>query len=262
MGGRDRAGATLLALLVLAGCGSETAQDGDTTSTASAAPAAMTGGDVQVSCGGNPPGWPASIMAEGMPGVLTDAEARAIFQGILDDPKYAGEAELSLFRDGIGVDWRVLIDGDDSMVLGLGPWTERGPGAAGAYVLGLEREGDGWVPGGWGSCAMLAPVLEPGNSWVDVTAYEVAVSDPAELVVVLNEIDCTGSRDPIPYLHEPVVVETGKTVTLYWTSTPPEEDNTCPGNPSVRVSVNLEAPLGDRTVLDGFEYPPQPVPIG
>jgi hypothetical protein len=89
---------------------------------------------------------------------------------------------------------------------------------------------------------------------------EVQPAGDAQLGEVLQH--CTGSRDPNPYLHEPVVVETEESVTLYWTSTPPEGGNTCPGNPSVRVSVTLERPLGGRTVLDGFEYPPRPGPIG
>jgi hypothetical protein len=268
MGRRDRAGAILLPLLVLAllaGCGSETAKDGapdsDATSTASAAPVAMTGGDVQVSCGGSPPGWPASVMAEGLPGVLTDAEARALFQRMVDDPRWGGEPQMSFFKDGIDVEWRVLAVDDTNLTVGLGAWTDQGPVEPDRYALVAEREQGRWMIRGGGTCN-LAPVLEPGNTWVEVTGYEASSAGASDLVATVNERECTGSRDPEPYLHAPFVIETEAEVTLYWTSTPPRGYNTCPGNPSVQRTITLETPLGNRALLDGSTYPPTPVRPG
>ena len=39
----------------------------------------------------------------------------------------------------------------------------------------------------------------------------------------------------------------------------PPLDDECPSNPSARVTVELDAPLGDRVVLDGLAIPPSPI---
>ena len=104
-------------------------------------PVLMVDGEVQVSCRGAAPGWPASVMADGVPGVLGDAEARAAFQDILDDPGRGIEAELSLFPEGTDVEYRVLHHDGDDLLVGLGPWTDEGPGR-GAFTLRLHDEGE------------------------------------------------------------------------------------------------------------------------
>jgi hypothetical protein len=214
-------------------------------------------GEVVVSCGGGE-GWPPSVMAEGVPGLLDEAEARHTFQQILDDPKYAGEAELSLFADGIDVDYRVLRGDETSLMIGIGQWTEKGPAGRGTYYLALERDGERWVPGGWGTCTNLGPVLREDVAWARVGAYTRGET-ASSLTVSVSELDCTSARDPRPFLHDPVVVESDDAVTIYSTTTPMTGDATCPGNPSVELDVVLGEPLGDRPVLDGSFYPARPV---
>ena len=257
-GSAPRTLAAAVLLLGAAGCGDATRNDvaADPASEPST-PVLTQDGEVIVSCGGGE-GWPPSVMAEGVPGMLDEVEARRTFRQILDDPKYAGEAELSLFADGIDVDYRVLRGDDNSLVVGIGEWTEEGPVGSDTYYLALEREGDRWVPGGWGSCTSLGPVLREGLTWARVNAFEAGATD-TELTLSVSELDCTSARDPRPFLHDPVVVESEHAVTIYATSTPMTEDAACPGNPSVDLEAVLDEPLGDRPVLDGSFYPARPV---
>ncbi len=219
-------------------------------------PVLLADGEVMVSCGGDAH-WPPSVMAEGVPAVLDDDEARRTFQHLLDDPRTGPEAELSLFPDGVDVPWRVLHDDEDAITIGLGEWTEIGP-ADGAMYLSLERSADTWEAIGWGDC-QLAPVLKPDVEWAEATTVR---ADGATLTLQVNERQCASARDPEPYLHEPVVVETDDAVTIYWTTTPVVGGADCPGNPSVERTVELDAPLGSRAVLDGSTYPPRPVDGG
>lgn len=244
--------------MLLSACGTETpdTEAGDP-STNDETPFVMTAdGEVEVSCGGEE-GWAPSVMTEGVPGVLTDGEATQLFEDILSDPATGGEAGLTLFRDGVGVEWRVLRHDDESLTIGLGRWTEPGPVGDGAYVLGLERERDSWRAGGWGDCH-LSPVLKDGYAWAEVTGYR---GDPDDTTITakVHERECTSGRDPGPFLDEPFVVETVDSVTIYWTSEPPSGGQDCQGNPSVERVVKLSEPLDARTVLDGFSYPPREV---
>lgn len=252
---------TLLAAVVLtamlSGCGTETTA-GDEPGPSSAmddAPFVVADGVVNVSCGGGGEGWVPSVMTRGVQGVLTDEEATRIFEDILSDPRTGEEASLSLFPDGVDVEWRVLHEDDNSLTIGLGRWTEQGPSGNGTYTLSLGREGNTWQAEGWGGC-QLSPVLKDGHSWAEVTAYT-GNPESTRLTVQVNERDCVSGRDPEPFLHEPFVVETDKSVTIYWTSEPPRGDQNCQGNPSIDRVVELKQPLGTRLVLDGFSYPPR-----
>ncbi|MBJ7357137.1 hypothetical protein [Nocardioides sp.] len=255
--------AVVLSALVVAGCGEDpgpsSADDPSTAETEAAdrqAPFVEKDGEIQVSCGGGD-GWSPSIMASGIESPLSQSEMTQVFRELLANPKYAGELELSFLTKGAeGTPWRLLeIDGD-AYTLGLDTWTEDGP-VDGAFVMGIERRGDAWVWSGGGNCH-LAPVLRPGHTWVELHGADLdrTATDPR---VDVNERTCTSARDPSPYLHDPYVVETDESVTVYWTSTPPQGGQDCPGNPSVSRPLPLSEPLGDRELLDGSTYPPSPV---
>ena len=133
-----------------------------------------------------------------------------------------------------------------------------GTGRGRVYVFGLERDGERWRWTGGGDCH-LRPVPRARARVGRVCRRRTSTPRSAEPALQVNEIDCTSSRDPAPYLHEPFVVETAESVTVYWTSTPPEGNQTCPGNPTVSRPLPLDEPLGDRQLLDGSTYPPSPV---
>ncbi|WP_109507847.1 hypothetical protein [Nocardioides speluncae] len=210
-------------------------------------------GEPLLSCGDRN-GWPASVMADGRPGLLTDAEARRTFQGMLDDPRISTDVP---FRDSGDVEWRVL-DGDaHRLTLGLGRWTERGPEGDDANYLLLEREGGRWEAVGWGDC-QLAPVTRDWQAWAQIERRDAA---PGSTSVTMRVSDCYG-RDLGPILQEPVVEERPDAVVVYWTVSAvdgPTADVGCTRTPSVDRTVRLDAPLGDRPLLDGSSYPPAPI---
>ena len=244
---------------LLSACGTEQAavDSPDASSAVDDAPVVLENGELTVGCGGDGAGWPPSVMTEGLQGALTDDEARSIFQGILSDPRTGGEAALSLFPDGVDVDWRVLHKDEDSLTIGLGRWTEQGPADAGIPVLGLERERGAWRAKGWGDC-QLSPVLKEGNSWAEVTGYSGDAAS-ARIRAQVSERECTSGRNPARFLRDPVVVETSETVTIYWTSDPATGGQDCQGTPSLDRVVELTQPLGSRVVFDGSTYPPRQV---
>jgi len=243
---------------LLSACGTEQsdAESGDR-STNDEIPFVRTAdGEVEVSCG-DAKGWAPSVMAAGVPGVLTDGEATRLFEDIRRDPQTGGEADLTLFRDGVDIEWRVLSHDDESLTIGLGRWTERGPIGYGSYVLEFDRDGQSWRVSGWGDC-QLSPVLKPGFAWTEVMGYRGDAEDTT-ITAMVRERECTSGRDPSPFLHEPIVVETAGSVTIYWTSEPAAGDQSCEGTPPVEREVNLSGPLDGRTLFDGFSYPPREV---
>jgi hypothetical protein len=165
-------------------------------------PVQVEGDEILVGCGGAS-GWAPSVMASGVPGVVSDAEMTATFQQILGDPEYGAEAELSLFANGAeNVEWRVLRHTDNELTMGLGTWTDQGP-VDGAMVLGLRREADRWIPDGWGDC-QLAPILDPGHTWAHVAKSETTVDRGTSTIPVrVSEGGCTGSRDSLPPSRNP-----------------------------------------------------------
>jgi hypothetical protein len=182
----------------------------------------------------------------------------------------AGMEAPHALQDAPGEDasWHVLAETSDTVTIATGTWDEKGPGHDGQVVT-LERTDDGWRASGWGGCATLGPVLEPGQQWVEVHLDPEAAIDPdsTEVPVAVNETQCTSGRDPEPFLHEPQVVETDESVTVYWTSDAPdfvgpdgeEIGYNCIGNVPVAQTLRLDEPLGDRTLSDGSRWPARPV---
>jgi hypothetical protein len=255
----------LAGLLLLAGCGEPVSSASEPTAPPTPTGATVAGGrltvvdgEVQVGCGGDV-GWSPSTMTAGIHGVVEPAEVVEAFTTLLADPAIAPELEMTFLQDGPEqTEWRVLAAAGDSLTLGLGPWTEEGPGE-GARTFGLERDGDGWRWTGGGDCR-LEPVLGGDHSWVELAAPPGGLDRTSTGVAVrVSERECTSGRDPRPHLEEPHVVETSTTVTVYWTSRRPEGFHSCVGNPQVAATVPLRQPLGERTLLDGSTYPPHPV---
>lgn len=248
----------LLPAMLLAACGTETG--GVAEDPVDPRPVVLAAGEVQVGCGsGASEGWSPSVMADGLPGVVADDEVTAAFRQFLADPDLSGELGLSFLADGAdGTEWRVLYVHGDYLTLGLGTWTADGPGQD-ARTFSMERDGDGWRWLGGGDC-QPTPLVRPGSTWATIARVPAGLDRSAtSLPVLVSERECTGARDPSTYLQEPVAVETDESVTVYWTSTPAEGAQTCPGNPWVTRTIDLAEPLGERELLDGSWWPARPV---
>ncbi|HEV2797940.1 MAG TPA: hypothetical protein VGV65_10005 [Nocardioides sp.] len=241
---RPRTGVWLAAVVAVAGGCSEPG------STASATgremtregPVTIVDGEVLVSCGSRSQGWPPSAMVDGIePPEPVDAITSALS---------ASPVEPRLRKD-----WKVLAADDDKITIALGAWGEDGPARDEQYLV-LEPDVDGWRASNGGSCWRLSPVLDEEAIWVEVNASVAVDGDATEVAVDVNETACTGARDPGPQLNEPVLVSTDRSVTVYWTSTAPAGAAECPENPTVRTTLRLDEPLGERPLLDGSRWPP------
>jgi hypothetical protein len=249
---RARVAACLAATFVLAGCGDQAS--GGTTDPAADSPVAVVDDEVLVSCGGRAPGWPPSAMVDGIEGETPRAEIAAALDAVATEPKLSVETSRVLPQGG-QTPWKLLTDDAEHLTIALGEWTLDGPTRE-AMTMSLEREGDGWKWTGHGSCWTLSPLLDQGESWVQVGASVAVQGDATEIAVDVNETACTGARDPAPHLNEPVIVSTDESVTVYWTSKPPVGGANCPSNPTSSQVLVLDEPLGDRPLLDGSRWPP------
>ncbi len=259
----------LVTTVVLAGCGTESSnqlQPGDGTGGAggsgssSDSPLISDAGDVLLACGSAPAFW-ASAMDGGVSGLTDDAEVEAALEELVAEAGIDAPTELQQ-AGAADAEWIVLAKetagGTEELLLGLGRWDpEKGP-IDGQYVV-LDRTEDGWSAGGWGDCN-LAPVLRGGVIWAEISATPVDPDAASSTVAVeVRERECTSGRDPLPFLHEPTVIEADETVTVYWTSDAPHGGQTCQGNPPVRMVVELDEPLGSRALFDGSTWPPKRV---
>ena len=252
--------APLVVLMVmLAGCGGRTSSSVDDPGTDVDLPVALIDGEVQVSCGGET-SWPTSVMADGIVPPVPAEEISAALDAVATEPGLSVETSRVL-PEGGDTEWRVLVGDAQHLLLGIGPWTDEGPDqdprGRGQYMT-LEMEGRTWVWRGHGDCRRLVPRLErDGSTWVELSAPAAGLDRTSTtLTVGVNEVACTSSRNPEPFLRPATVVETEESVTVYWTSDAPTGDQSCPGNPTVERQVTLARPLGDRDLLDASTWPP------
>jgi hypothetical protein len=150
-------------------------------------------------------------------------------------------------------EWRILARTDQRVVVARGD-------PPGLVRLILERRNGGWRTVAKGGCT-----TEP--SWGEsVTAsWEVDKRFPPQasdetLHLLIAENACRSGIDPRPRLETPRVVYGEATVTIALFVRPPPGKGTftCVGPPPVPIVVELDEPLGDRELLDGGVYPPQP----
>ncbi len=276
-------GASLL-LVAVAACGVERggASSSDVaTSTqepqAGAHPWVTADGDTLVTCSGDP-AFPASRVAaggleftpEGSDEVLAALDQMKQDFGI-DAPRPLQEAEADEVP--WAVVWQESVAGVDQIgILMAEPGATEFNLDTDEYAT-LEWQGESWRASSWSGLCGARPVVPAGRQWVQVAMGDAttaqgeatdqdATTDPGEttdstLEVLVSEVECTSARDPEPFLAEPVVLEAAESVTVFWTSEAMTGDATCPGNPWVPRTIQLEDPLGDRELLDGSTYPPQ-----
>lgn len=280
------AGASLL-LLALVGCGSQ--GDGVASSPdaarstqepqADARPWLTADGDTLVTCSGDP-AFPVSRVAEG--GLEFTPEASDEILAALDQmkqdfgidaPRPLQEAEADEVP--WAVVWEESVAGSDQIGILMAE-----PGATEFNLdtdeyASLEWQGESWRASGWSGTCGARPVLPAGREWAQIALADATSGQDAAATAVatdqveatadatinlkVSEIECTSARDPEPFLGDPVITETSEAVTVYWTTEQATGEATCPGNPWVPRSAQLEEPLGDRELLDGSTYPPQVV---
>lgn len=128
------------------------------------------------------------------------------------------------------------------------------------YLVAFELNGT-WQLASSGGCMpeLALPEGVTRAEWRIDPAFP--APDPAadSIHVLLTERACASGRPPLGRVLDPQVTSTAEAVTivLLVRSLPGGQD--CQGNPEFPFEVPLSEPLGDRRLLDGALFPPQPV---
>ena len=131
----------------------------------------------------------------------------------------------------------------------------------GVSFVGAELGENGWIwagAGAGGPCdvrRVLPAGLSPVDWELDPTGGDPS-AETTELRVLATERSCTGGSEIGDRLLGPDVVETDDAVRIVLAAIPLTGDQTCPGNPSTPVTIQLDAPLGDRAIIDGLVVGP------
>jgi hypothetical protein len=152
-------------------------------------------------------------------------------------------------------DWFVADDGATTRVLfGEGRRSRQDPPHA---YASLEQRDGTWAPAGWGQCSTEVQAEGWGNARFRLDPAAPPSPGDDRIGVLATEMACTGGRPPEGREVRSVVVgETEETISVVILVEPPTGAQDCPGNPPFPYEIRLDAPLGDRTVLDGSTYPP------
>ena len=115
-------------------------------------------------------------------------------------------------------------------------------------------DGD-WRAAGWGGCRIEVTAEGFGIATFELTPDN--PPDPADttLQVLATERACASGQIPSGRDVVPVVVETSGAVEIIVLVESPVGDQDCQGNPAFPLSVDLDAPLGDRMIRDAALYP-------
>jgi hypothetical protein len=159
-----------------------------------------------------------------------------------------------------------LAGGDASDLVPIGGWHLAGRDAERAsYVAQVAgdppfasidlafRDGT-WQVDGYGQCRPML-VMEGLNPATFQFVGDVPGPEATRVDVDVTETACAGGRPMGARLRPATVIETDAFVYLLFTATSQDGGQDCPGNPATRVTVELRAPVGDRTVMDVAVFP-------
>jgi hypothetical protein len=125
------------------------------------------------------------------------------------------------------------------------------------YAAFVVREG-AWAMWAYGQCRPT--IALDGLSlatWTLDLALPKPNSEATSFTALVNERACTGGKPIAGRLVPPSITYGPEAITVVFAARPLAGDGfDCPGNPSMRVVVELQEPLGDRRLLDGAFFPP------
>ncbi len=121
----------------------------------------------------------------------------------------------------------------------------------------FESAGDGvWRASGWGGCNVQVEAIGLGAARVAYDPDRIADLASNELPLLINEQACASGQAPTDREIVPVITETDETVEILVFVAPVKGSATCPGNPWHPITVTLDAPIGERTLLNADRFPP------
>ena len=171
-----------------------------------------------------------------------------------DDP--AAAALRALIERGIDgpiprSGWRLLVRTDTQATFGHGPL----PDFFGVTV-GI-RDG-AWRFAGSGGCEPQLFRPDLNNATWEPAPGQVLDAGTTSFDALVVERECASGQSSQDRVQPPEIrYEDEAVVIAFFVEPPAGNAQTCPGNPPSTVTVTLEQPLGDRTLLDGVWYPPR-----
>ena len=120
----------------------------------------------------------------------------------------------------------------------------------------FEQHVDGLRLASWCAGCVVEAVLDGyGIAELVLPIGEVHVPGSPVFSVLATERACAGGRPPEGREVLAVLNETSEQVDVVVLVGSPEGDQTCPSNPPFTVRIELDTPLGDRTLFDTGTYP-------
>ncbi len=199
--------------------------------------------DLAAACGPVPLDWPIGDLDAAFDPFDGDIE------DLVDD---AARVEFDL---SVSTGWSVVEETSTELVLFGQPDSSTTGEAHYRYALFELIDGD-WRAAGWGGCR-----IEVTAEGFGIATFELNPDNPPDaadttLHVLATERACASGQVPSGREVVPVVVETSDAVEIIVLVEDPTGGlQTCPGNPAFPLSVELDAPLGNRMIRDAALYP-------
>lgn len=169
------------------------------------------------------------------------------------------------------LDWRVAESADDAVVL-IRPLDPAEPGAEGGDshatlrlgpITGAPNIADGtWFVWGGSTCSpRLADAA--GDDQAELRLAAAPAATDTELALVVMERRCASGQSAEGRIDLDELEVTADEVRVRVAVRPPPGDaQTCQGNPWTPFTVDLDEPVGGRTVVDASLVPARPLPVG
>jgi|GEM_PF-990219 len=125
----------------------------------------------------------------------------------------------------------------------------------------VEPDAGVWMVTAYGSCALTLDV--PGGGTATVTLDPSAPPDPTstEVALLVTEVACNSGEDAAGRVEIAFLMETDTAVEVVLAVEPRGGDHTCPSNPPTPFTLRLDAPLGDRQLVDASVVPGRPITL-
>ena len=166
-----------------------------------------------------------------------------------------GLEESALAVDG----WRRVFDGREEVVFLLEtPGNEapyRGVHVVAGDVGAISR--DGWAVDSYGACTPRPQVpdeVSVAKWWVDQSAETVG-PETESMTALVHEQACASGQSADGRILPPTIVYGQTEVTITMIVRRIGGDAECPGNPLTPYTIELDEPLGGRTLSDGGQFP-------
>jgi hypothetical protein len=110
-------------------------------------------------------------------------------------------------------------------------------------------------------CAVLAPADQAGPAtWALPEGFTIGV-ETTEFLALVTERACASGQSSEGRIVGPQIETDDTSVVVTFGVRPLPGDQACPGNPATMVEVELDEPLGHRTLLDGGRQPTREPPV-